>query len=178
MSVAKILKLNVREKSIIITNNRIRNCRKLLSYLEFQYEDINFITNRIGCDDNSSILGDNENLNIYSDLLKLVVYQNQVYKLLKINHLSQIFKSYWRLDRIHPLLIITKDDVDQNIVDYRLDNKMKDSLLKHLLLVNSTFSDLVTSYEKCDNYDSFESDLFYRFILDLLGHKQDKIILQ
>jgi hypothetical protein len=91
-----------------------------------------------------------------------------------------MLESYWHLTQIPPLLVVDKDNNDDRdiVIDYQLDDKMKESLIKHLFFVNSTVSNLVDSYKNCDNSNYFESDLFYRFILDLLGHKQDKIIFQ
>ena len=94
--------------------------------------------------------------------------------MLKIDNICEKFEKYWMIQLESP----SDNDIPQDKTIYQLENKMKDFLIKHLVFVNATVSGLVDSYNKSENIASIEIDLFYRFILDLLGHNKDKIIFQ
>lgn len=162
MSVTKILKSVIKEKLFIIANKRLRNYCSLLSYLNFETDDFAFMIDYIYNNNiNNSNLNNNKLSLIFADMMKLVFYQHQVFKLLQINHLSENFERYWQLN------IITKsigEEQQQNTIQYQIDKNMKDLLLKHILFVNKTVSYLKLSYENCINSDIIEIDLFYRFI--------------
>ena len=171
----KVLIPSTLDKFQLLKKRRLKNCLVLLTYLKFDNSILEFIIDHY-CNllDSSSDLISSKVTNDLSVFLRLIFYQHQVFRNLRIDSIADNFERLWGIQSVPPSHTLNIESLDG--VNYQIDENMRTALVKHLVFVNSSVECLSLKYKKCENYH--EVDLFYRFILDLLGKSDDGEIFQ
>ena len=167
--IAKVLTHTILNKSQLLKNRRQRNCRNLLNHLKFDNSIRDLIIDHYSNAEVSNSIFKGKVTLDHGEFPRLILYQYEVLKRLELESLVGIYESYWDIQPIpSPLPLIGED---MKGVTYQVSEKMQNALANHLMSVNSRVECISHKYRNSEGFN--EVDLFYRFILDLLGQSQD-----
>ena len=172
--IVRVLTPYIRDKNQLLNRRVLRNCRMLLTHLQFYNRIQEFIIKYYCNMDVNDNLFSGKITKDFNEFLRLIVYQHDVFRKLELGSLIGIYESYWEIQPIPFPPPLIEEGIDE--VSYQICENMQSALLKHLVFVNSSVKYLSQKYK--DSGSHYEIDLFYRFILDLLGQSQDGKLFQ